>query len=68
MKSKKIDSKLNLSKKTIANLDRLVLNHVKGGYTIEETTTMDCTKQLSCVGCVTYIPVNCTTSFYYCYC
>ncbi len=68
MKSKKINSKFNLSKKTIAKLDRMVLNHAKGGVTIDETGTMDCTKQASCWGCVTYIPVNCTTSFYYCYC
>jgi len=64
MKSKKVNSKLNLSKKTIANLDRTDLDRVKGGATMDETTSMDCTMQLSCVGCVTYIPYNCTYTYY----
>ena len=64
MKSKKVNSKLNLSKKTIANLDRTDLDRVKGGATMDDTTSRDCTMQLSCEGCVTYIPYNCTYTYY----
>lgn len=64
MKLKKIDSKLNLGKKTIANLDRIDLNRVKGGATMDDTTTMQCTMHVSCNGCATYIPYNCTYTYY----
>ena len=32
MKSKKFDKKLNLNKKTVANLNRMAMNEAYGGY------------------------------------
>jgi hypothetical protein len=52
MKTKKVERKLTLNKKTIARLNQEELNNFKGGV----TETRDLTKCISCTVCFT----NCT--------
>ena len=61
MKTKKVNRKLTLNKKTIARLNQNELNDFKGGV----TETRDLTKCISCTVCITHCTCGDTNCFTY---